>query len=261
MAWTKDTLFIIGFHRFIENWSLHMDLLPLHRQLGAKVLGRGCLLDSLFSMSVLPCCWFNPCRFQLTLLLRQSFPLCSIVKTIPKLCGHVEFKSNDVCAVPGSVLFPLPLPFLMAWGSCIWDDSRCIKTSLLAMTTYLGVFLSSAHTWHFESSELSGFLQNYCAQLWVGHLTSPRGLRNWPVIAFLSILIWGKCISMISNPPRDLNIVQKIFYNWLYLEYLSSNLAFRKGSDEKRARMSCQRQKTFCEGEMFSTFPLKTQNA
>lgn len=53
----KGQLFIIRFIDSLPNWSLHMNLLPLWRQWGAKVPGRGFLSDlsSFNSGFVLPC--------------------------------------------------------------------------------------------------------------------------------------------------------------------------------------------------------------
>lgn len=52
--WHRQDTLSTDFTDSLQDWALHMDLLPLWRQGGAKVPGRGFQLDSLLSIPVLP---------------------------------------------------------------------------------------------------------------------------------------------------------------------------------------------------------------
>lgn len=84
--------------------------------------------------------------------LRDAFLSVVFMKITPNLCAHVEFKSNDGCAVATTLLSSLSAS--ASGGSWNRGESWRIKTSLLATP-------GCAPNWHSESSELSGFLQNY----------------------------------------------------------------------------------------------------
>lgn len=128
---TKDSLLFIRFIDSLKNGSLHMDLLLLQRQ--CRPGKRLSLRSPCFQLQCCSAPDLIRATFKLLHCLSDAFLSVVFVKIIPNLCAHVEFKSNDGCAVPTIVPFSLPAP-VSGWpgGSCIWSESQCIKTSLLA---------------------------------------------------------------------------------------------------------------------------------